>query len=256
VEWVKDNVLKQNCFVLFAGAGNPADQQWTFHHPIGETSLDASQWVATPTRDIGYLLQRRESEALASWKRQQELAKRRSVLAAKAGRMLDSTGQTEVWSFEGAPAIQPTIRSCMTAAKAAGASESEWLTYAEQAVRVAEQNFKEALRTQAIPADWLRDNPQPAHETKGGPLGTNPQCAIPYLNGLSTAAAKDKVIRVAIGLEQSEEPPSSDDEDEEEVTGEAKPHVTLPFRGSSPKSTSSEPTKSVAKNTVKPKDGK
>jgi len=247
-EWVKDNVLKQNCFVLFAGAGTPADQQWTFHHPIGETSLEASQWVATPTRDIGYLLMRRESESLASWKRQQEHAKRRGILAARAGRMLGED-QTEVWSFEGAPAIQPTIRSCMTAAKAAGASESEWLNYADQAVRVAEQTFKEAMRTHGVPEDWLRENPKPAHETMGGPLGTNPQRAVPYLNGLSTATAKDKVIRIAIGLEQTDDSDSSDEEEEKQVAKEESPTTTETPKGhTSPKASSSKVASPPKKN--------
>jgi len=219
VEWVKDSVLKEN-FVLFAGTGKAGDQQWTFHHPIGETPLDTRDWVATPTRDIVFLLQRRESEALVAWKRQAELAKRQSVLRARSGRKIGDDGQTEVWTFENAPAIQPTIRSCMAAAKAASAKESEWLNYADRAVQVAEQQFKEALRTQPIPAAWERANPKPSHETMGGPLGDHPQTAIPYLKGLSTAAAKDKVIRVAIGLDQpdSSSDDDSDEEDEDEKT--------------------------------------
>uniref|UniRef100_A0AAU7YDF0 Uncharacterized protein n=1 Tax=Exserohilum turcicum narnavirus 1 TaxID=3229034 RepID=A0AAU7YDF0_9VIRU len=276
VEWVKDSILKGNCFVLFAGSGQPGDQQWTFHHPIGETPLDARDWVATPTRDISFLLQRRESEALVAWKRQSELAKRHAVLRLQVGRRLAEDGQTEVWSFQGAPAIQPTIQSCMTAAKAAGANESEWLSYADQAVRVAEQSFKEALRTQPIPAEWIGANPKPHHETMGGPLGDHPQKAISFLKGYSVAAAnvaeqsfkealrtqpipeewiganpkphyetmggplgdhpqkaisflkgysvaaaKDKVIRVAIGLDQTDEdsePPSDPESDAEEAT--------------------------------------
>jgi len=213
-EWVKDSILKGNCFVLFAGSGQSGDQQWTFHHPIGETSLDLRAWVATPTRDISFLLQRRESEALAAWKRQAELAKRQEVLANYIGRRLEN--QTEVWNFENAPAIQPTIRSCMSAAKAAGANESEWLTYSDRAVQVAEQSFKEALRTQDIPEDWLRANPKPIHETMGGPLGDHPQKAVPFLNGLSMAAAKDKVIRVAIGLDQTDGTPLPHKEEEED----------------------------------------
>jgi hypothetical protein len=217
-EWVKDSILKGNCFVLFAGAGVAGDQQWTFHHPIGETPLDEREWVATPTRDISYLLQRRESEALSAWKRKAELAKRHQVLRDRKGRKIGPDGETEVWDFENAPAIQPTIRSCMTAAKAAGANESEWLGYADRAVQSAEQRFKEALRTEGIPAGWVRVNPRPAHETKGGPLGDHPQKAIPFLKGMSQASAKDKVIRVAIGLDTTDDVPvgDSDDEDDEE----------------------------------------
>lgn len=220
-EWVKDSILKGNCFVLFAGSGQAGDQQWTFHHPIGETSLDERDWVATPTRDLSQLLLRRESEALVAWKRQGELAKRQYVLHLQRGRKM-SDDQTEVWTFENAPAIQPTIRSCMAAAKAAGANESMWLNYADRAVQVAEQTFKEAMRTQAIPGGWIRANPKPVHETMGGPLGDRPQKAIPYLKGMSTAAAKDKVIRVAIGLdltnESSDDEDSNGDDDDEEAT--------------------------------------
>jgi len=222
-EWVKDSILKGNCFVLFAGAGQAGDQQWTFHHPIGETPLDARDWVATPTRDISFLLQRRESEALVAWKRQSELAIRQQTLRLRRGRQLSDDGQTEVWTFDEAPAIQPTIRSCMAAAKAAGANESAWLNYADQAVRVAEQSFKEALRTQAIPAGWIRNNPKPHHETMGGPLGDHPQRAIRYLSGLSVAAAKDKTIRVAIGLDQTDDNPSDSESDDEGQDEEATP---------------------------------
>jgi len=226
-EWVKDSILKGNCFVLFAGSGQAGDQQWTFHHPIGETPLDERDWVATPTRDISYLLQRRESEALVAWKRQAELAKRQEVLRLQRGRKNSEDGQTEVWTFQGAPAIQPTIRSCMAAAKAAGAKESEWLNYSDQAVRVAEQSFKEALRTQAIPESWIRANPKPVHETMGGPLGDHPQKAIPFLKGKSVAAAKDKVIRVAIGMDPTDEASDSESEDEA-VDEEATPVATRP----------------------------
>jgi hypothetical protein len=222
-EWVKDSILKEKCFVLFAGSGVAGDQQWTYHHPIGETSLEESEWVATPTRDISFLLQRRESEALSAWKRRSELAKRQQVLTARKGRGLDPDGQTEVWSFEGAPPVQPTVRSCMAAAKAAGKQESEWLSYADQAVRVAEQSFKEALRTQAVPEEWLRANARPTHETMGGPLGSNPQKAVPYLKGLTLAAAKDKVIRVAIGIDTADTPKSA-----KAVIGDDPPVVRLP----------------------------
>jgi hypothetical protein len=222
-EWVKDSILKGDCFVLFAGTGKAGDQQWTFHHPIGETPLDERDWVATPTRDISFLLQRRESEALVAWKRQSELAVRRQTLRLKMGRKLSDDEQTEVWTFENAPAIQPTIRSCMAAAKAAGAKESEWINYADQAVRVAEQSFKEALRTQQIPDGWIRNNPKPAHETMGGPLGDHPQKAIPFLKGKSAAAAKDKVIRVAIGLDQTDENPSDDESADEDDDDDVAP---------------------------------
>jgi len=162
----------------------------------------------TPTRDIGYLLDRRESEELASWKRKLELAKRQATLASRMGRGLQ--GQTEVWTFDGAPAIGPTIQTCMSAAKAAGAKESEWLSYADQSVRVAEQTFKEALRTQPMPIAWVTENPIPEHETMGGPLGDVPQRAVGYLHNLSLNAAKDKVIRVLLGID----PNGSNDTDE------------------------------------------
>jgi len=242
VEWVKDSILKDS-FVLFGGSGLPGDQQWTFHHPIGETRLEDRDWVATPTRDISFLLQRRESEALVAWKRQAELAKRQQVLIDRKGRKIGPDGSTEVWTFDGAPAIQPTIRTCMTAAKAAGAKESEWLSFADSSVQSAEQTFKEALRKQTIPGGWVRRNAKPAHETKGGPLGDHPQKAIPYLYGLSTAGAKDKVVRVAIGIDHTDSPPvDSDDEDiEEEKTPVISSRKSAaPAKETAPETSSSE----------------
>jgi len=249
-EWVKDSILKGNVFVLFAGSGQSGDQQWTYHHPIGETPLDQRVWVCTPTRDIGFLLQRRESEDLTAWKRKSDLAKRQDILHQGLGRKLAPDGVTEVWNFENAPAIQPTIRSCMSAAKAANANESEWLRYADNAVRVAEQQFKESMRTHKVPQAWIRASPKPEHETKGGPLGDQPQKAVPFLNGLSTAAAKDKVIRVAIGMDNSDElalPKGEydelfDDEEEEVPSRPSAPPVnTGASRGSFPQGKQSPP---------------
>jgi len=164
----------------------------------------------TPARDLGFLLARRESEELSSWKRKSELAIRQAVLQTRTGRRL-MDDQTEVWTFDGAPAIQPTIRACMTAAKAAGKPEAAWLDYADNAVQVAERSFKEALRTQAIPDGWLRVNPKPAFQTMGGPLGDIPQKAVGYLASHSLSSAKDKVLRVLIGIESND----TDDEDDE-----------------------------------------
>jgi hypothetical protein len=109
----------------------------------------------------------------------------------------------------------------MTAAKAAGAAESAWLNYADQAVQTAERTFKEAMRTHAIPAAWLGSNPKPAFETRGGALGDIPQTAVEYLNGLSLAAARDKVTRVAIGLDMAD--PLLFEEDEEDSDEEDDP---------------------------------
>lgn len=209
-EWVKNSILKDTCFVVWLGSGVTGSQQWVIHRAIGETPLSGEEWVMTPSRDIEFLLNRRESEELSSWNRKAELAKRQEVLAARKGRGLE--GQTEVWTFDGAPAIQPTIRTCMAAAKAAGAQESAWLSYADSAVQISERSFKEALRTQVIPEAWIAGNPRPRHETMGGPLGDIPQKAVGYLRSLSLNAAKDKVLRVMLGIDSNE----SDDEEEEE----------------------------------------
>jgi hypothetical protein len=194
----------------------------------------------TPTRDIGFLLARRDSEELASWKRKAELAKRQEVLRARMGRRLD--GQTEVWTFDGAPAIQPTIRTCMLAAKAANKQESAWLDYADTAVQVAERTFKESLRTQVIPAGWVRINPKPRHITMGGPLGDIPQEAVKYLGTFSLNRAKDMVLRVLLGKESNEDPsedPSDDEGDDEEPP--AKPEV--PKQSTPQKSAATTPTR-------------
>jgi len=231
IEWVKDSLLKENCFSLFVGSGQAGDQQWTFHHPIGETTLSAAAWVCTPARDMGFLLNRRESEELASWNRRAELAKRQAVLDSRTGRGLQD--QTEVWVFDGAPAIQPTIRTCMAAAKAAGAKESAWLDYADPAVRVAEQSFKEAVRTHAVPRRWVRENPRPAYETMGGPLGDQHQTAVLYLRELSFAAAKDQVLRRALGIDvdQVNTIPSGPEADASESEEEEEEETPLPPSG-------------------------
>jgi hypothetical protein len=243
-DWVKDASLADASFVFLAVSGKAGDQQWTFHRPIGETSLTARQWVATPTRDLTFLLQRKESEALSAWKRQAELAKRQAVLRSANGRKMSADGQTEVWTFDGAPAIQPTIRTCMSAAMAAGADKSVWLNYADRAVQTAERSFKEALKTQDIPQDWLTGNPKPAFETRGGALGDVPQRPVEYLNGLSLAAARDKVTRVAIGLDA--DPLSSDESDEEDEEEDDPPPVSKPGSPRAPGSATASSPKGKA----------
>jgi len=242
VDWTKEVLLKENSFVVWLGSGPTGHQQWTVHHPIGETELPDGAWVMTPARDLGFLLARRDSEELSSWKRKAELAKRQAVLSARTGRRTE--GQTEVWTFDGAPAIQPTIRTCMAAAKAANAQESAWLDYADTAVQVAERSFKEALRTQAIPEAWVAVNPRPVHETMGGPLGDVPQKAVGYLRTLSLPSAKDKVLRVMLGIEDNLD--SDDEPSDEEGPGEGDRTVTLP----APKPASPKPV-STAKGQKK-----
>jgi hypothetical protein len=134
----------------------------------------------------------------------------------------------------------------MAAATAAGADSSAWLNYADRAVQTAERSFKEAMRTHGIPDDWIADNPRPAFETKGGALGDVPQKAVEYLNGLSLASARDKVTRVAIGLDNTD--PLLLDEDEEESDDEETPPKSLTGQTAKPSSsTSSSQSKTVKK---------
>lgn len=212
-DWTADAALKVQAFVIWLSAGQAGAQQWTFHRPIGETNLGERVWVATPTRDIPYLLARKGNEETAAWERQSQLAKRQAVLLARTGRGLNADGQTEVWTAAGTPPVQETVRTCMAAAKAAGAKEADWLQFAPQAVQDSERAFKNALKNQSIPVAWLRNNPKPAFETRGGPLGDQEQKEVSYLNGLSLQAAQDKVLNVLIGRVVNDAVASDDDED-------------------------------------------
>jgi len=212
-DWVGNAALKVPSFVIWLGAGQSGAQQWTFHRPIGQTNLGEHVWVATPTRDIAFLLARKGNEETAAWERRSQLAKRRAVLMALTGRGLSADGQTEVWTAAGTPPIQETIRTCMAAAVAAGAQEADWLQFAPQAAQDSERAFKNALKNQGIPADWLRENPKPAFETRGGPLGDQEQKEVGYLHGSTLQAAQDKVLNVLIGR-VSNDPDESDSDDD------------------------------------------
>jgi len=212
-DWVGNAALKVQSFVFWLGTGQTGSQQWTFHRPIGQTNLDARAWVATPTRDIAFLLARKGNEETAAWERQSQLAKRQAVLASRTGRGLSADGQTEVWTASGSPPIQETIRTCMSAAIAAGAKEADWLQFAPQAVQDSERAFKNALRNQGVPADWLRTHPKPAFETRGGPLGDQSQQEVGYLHGSSLQAAQDKVLNVLIGRVTNDAVESDSDDD-------------------------------------------
>lgn len=200
MDFVKDPSL-EGSFTVVLGSDTGL-QQWTFHHPVGETGLDARSWVATLTNEIEHLLKRKVSEELSAWLRKSALAKREAVLMAGTGRKYFSENdQTEVWSFEDSPAIGPTIKESQKAAKADGKLESEWLKFAPPAVQVAETAFKEALKKQSIPETWLGVNPKPEYETRGGPLGDRPQQNVEYLGTDSHATAKDHVLRRMLGLQ-------------------------------------------------------
>jgi len=220
-DWVGEAALKVQSFTIWLGAGQAGAQQWTFHRPIGQTNLGERAWVATPTRDIPFLLARKGSEETSAWERKSQLAKRQAVLRSRTGRGLAEDGQTEVWTAAGTPPIQETVRACMAAAVAAGAQGADWLQFAPQAVQDSERAFKNALKNQSIPADWLRDNPKPAFETRGGPLGDQEQKEVSYLKGCSLQAAQDKVLNVLIGR-VSNDPEDSDlgEDDEDESDGD------------------------------------
>jgi len=197
--WSEDSTLKGESFVLWLGGGKSAPQQFTFHRPIGVTKLEANQWVATPTGELGLLLERKKSEDLARWERRGEQAIQAAVLAKATGRKLAPDGKTPIWVHKDAPPIGATVQAAMAAAKAAGAKESEWVNHCDQAVRASELAYREALRTESLPKEWLGENPKPSFETRGGPLGDRPQVALAHLSGMSLAAAKDKVLRSLFG---------------------------------------------------------
>jgi len=198
MDYVKDPILVGS-FVIWLGSENGA-QQWTFHHPVGETALKGTQWVATPTAEIDFLLKRRSSEELSAWLRKAELRKRELVLAAGKGRKL-TADQTEVWSCSDAPAIGQAIKDFQKSAKDKGKPEGEWLAFAPESVQKAETEFKSALKGQELDKAWTEVNPRPTHETCGGPLGDRKQEPIAYLGELSTGKAKDQVLRRVLGLE-------------------------------------------------------
>lgn len=210
-DWAEDSFLKGNSFVVWVGGGQTAPRQYTFHRPIGETRLDGNSWVATPTEELRYLLERRNSEELSRWMRERSQAVRAVVLASKLGRELNTaTPPQEVWTFDGAPSIKETIAAAMAAAKAAGKVESEWVNHTIPAVRASELQFKQALSKTTPAAQWEADHPRPTFETCGGPLGDRPQIAISYLSGYSISAAKDRVL----GKLLSPDEPVEEEEDD------------------------------------------
>jgi len=197
--WVNDPLLREGFVVLLGSATGP--QQVTFHRPLGETPLAKTDWVATPSSEIPFLLARRKNEALSRWEREKEQAVRAAVLASRSGRKLnDATPPIEVWTFDGAPPIGVTIAAGMAAAKAAGRPESEWVNHTTEAVRAAELAFKQALKVTSLHAQWEVDHPRPAHVTRGGPLGDREQVAVAYLVNCTSSAALDKVQRRVYGL--------------------------------------------------------
>lgn len=200
-DWAEESSLKGKTFAVWVGSGEAGSRQYTFHPPIGHTELKGSQWVATPTDEVHYLLEARTSEAIARWEREMAFAQRAIVLAAGTGRKLISADpHLEGWSFDGAPPIAATIKIAQAAAKAAGKPDSEWVNHTEPAVRAAELQFKEALRKAKLPVTWYEEHPRPKYETKGGPARDRPQLAIGYLDNLSLGAAKDAVLSRMLGL--------------------------------------------------------
>jgi len=199
--WTEEQGLKGPSFCVWLGGAQGLPQQWTYHHPVGETELGEGSWVATPTSEIPLLLSRKKSEALLAWERQKDKAAREQLLHSGTGRLVvvRAEASIEVWAFDGSPDCGPTIKTCMAAARAAGKPESEWVNHADPPVRAAELTFREALKKATPDAAWFGSNPKPAHETRGGPLGDRPQSEVWFLQGSTLAQAKDRVLGVVTG---------------------------------------------------------
>jgi hypothetical protein len=199
VKFINDAALKGSFIIFIAGDGG-IPTQFTFHHPSGETALGAASWVCTPTADVKYLLENRSSSELAAWSRRKDAAIRAHVLAARTGRSIDADG-VESWTNVdvGTPACKVGIQTYQALAKGAGKPDSAWLEYAPVRVQEAERAFKRAIAAgTAATANFTEAKPQ--YETRGGPAGTIPQAAVPYLEGYSYGAAIGLVKRRILGL--------------------------------------------------------
>jgi len=200
-DWVNESGLLGDTFVVWVGCGKTAPVQVTFHRPIGHTGLSDRAWVATPTAEVGLLLERKSSEELSRWERERSTAIRADTLASGIGRKLVKVGQDsiEAWSFSGAPHCGPTVKAAMASAKAAGKAEAEWIHFVSDDIKAAEADFKKDLKDEKRLKAYEAAHPKPTYETRGGPLGDRPQKAVDYLHGLSLAAARDKVTAVMFG---------------------------------------------------------
>jgi hypothetical protein len=200
--WVNDPLIKEDSFVAWVGGPGAAPMQVTFHRPIGSTDLDGKKdWVATPTSELALLATRRSSEETARWERAAAAAIRQQVLNAREGRKKEGAqdSEKEFWAFEGSPECGPTIKTAMANAKAAGKAESAWTDFVSNEIKVAEATFKSACKATDRWSAYEAGNPKPDFETRGGPLNDRPQRAVPYLFGLSLAAARDRVTAVLYG---------------------------------------------------------
>jgi hypothetical protein len=197
-----DSSLKGKAFVVGVWAGEGLMRQVTFHRPIGVTPLSATRdWVATPSEEVGLLLERKSSEATARYDRAYAAARRVAVLAARTGRRTrDDASNTEEWSFEGSPPCGAHIKTLQELCKAEKKPDSQWLEKASEPIKLAERQFKQAMADTVAREAYERDHQVPAFETRGGPAGERPQIAVAYLRDKSFAAARDTVMGRLLGL--------------------------------------------------------
>jgi len=174
--------------------------------------LEPDEWVMTPTSEMGLLLERRSSEAVARYEREMAVAIKQQVLAAAIGREIRGDPGVEHWSFNGSPPCGAHIQALQATCRAQNRRDSEWLEIASREIKLAEGRFKEALRSAERRSEYERGHARPSFETRGGPSGDRSQVGVAYLKGTSLAAARDRVTVRLFGL--------SGDSDEEVDDGD------------------------------------
>jgi len=208
--WAEEAALKGQSFVIWLGGAQGLPQQITIHRPIGVTTLDKlKSWVATPSSDVGILLQRQTSEELARHERAALLHIREAILREGIGRRVEAQGSTKVeyWLTKAGPLqCGPAIEKAMALAKASqGKSEANWIEFVPDEVRALEVEFKTAMKSAERLQAYEKEFKRPHFETRGGPIGDRPQKEVEYLKGLSLQAARDRVTSVIFGTFQKEE---------------------------------------------------
>jgi len=159
----------------------------TYHHPIGATTLQSDEWVATPSEEVARLLLRSKDPRGSSIAAGYETHRLEAAVANSPALLVKKGGKYYLPGEQNVPRVE-VLAAASAAAKAklqAGRNPSKEQVSAELpgAVGTEENSLRDFLDRESVKEAARAANPIAAYETKGGPLADQPQVGIPPLKG-------------------------------------------------------------------------
>lgn len=185
--------------VVVCVGGSTGVTSITYHHPIGATSLQSDEWVATPSEEVARLLQRSKDPRGDSVASGYETHRLEAAVSATPALLIKKGAKYYLPGEQNIPRVE-VINVATTAAKAklqAGRNPTKEQIGAEipGTLRTQEDSLRNFLDNQEVKDAARAANPIAVYETKGGPLADQPQVGIVPLKGKTSQEVTDYLVR-------------------------------------------------------------